>query len=249
MDYLLIWFYGITLGSFLNVCIYRMPHKESVIYPRSACGHCGQTLKALDLIPIFSWLFLKGKCRYCSGKIAMRYPAVEALTGFVLVTIYLRYGLTLEMLVLSLLSLLLIVMALIDYDHKKILNQWVLAGAVLSLCAPLVAYFSSYSWYGYHPAGEWLLGSSVPMLVILLLNLLLGALMKRQALGMGDVKVFIPIGGFLGLVAAFQVIWLAFILGGIFSLIWLFLLKGSSKDTLPFGPFIALGVWILLLWR
>ncbi|WP_346929784.1 prepilin peptidase, partial [Clostridium sp.] len=129
----IVFLYGIVIGSFLNVCIYRIPNNQSLISPPSHCGNCDTRLKWKDLIPIGSYLWLKGKCRYCNSKISMRYPLVEGLTGILLVGIYLRYGLGLNFFKYSLLTLFLIVIALIDYDTTDVYSSVVYSGMAVGI--------------------------------------------------------------------------------------------------------------------
>lgn len=129
---ILILIIGLCIGSFLNVCIYRIPREESIAFPPSHCTSCGYELKAVDLIPIISYLFLKGKCRKCGEKISIKYPLVELLNGVLYLLIFLKFGLSLSFVFYSLLTSLLIVISYIDLDSKYIYSSTTILGVVLA---------------------------------------------------------------------------------------------------------------------
>lgn len=241
----LIFALGTVIGSFLNVCIYRIPAGLSIVAPRSRCGDCGTTLTSVDLVPIFSWLFLKGRCRHCGTKIASRYLWVELTEGLLFLSIFYVYGFTLKTAIMWVLTAFLTVVFFIDFDHQKIPNKLVLSGLVLGLVPALVhwvyqaAFYPSFNWY------EPLLGLLIPFTVMLLIAILGQILFRKNVLGMGDVKVFAPIGIFLGWQLAVFSIWLSFVFGGLFGLVWIFIQKKDKNAMISFGPFIAVATFLV----
>jgi leader peptidase (prepilin peptidase)/N-methyltransferase len=138
---LIIFIYGITIGSFLNVCIYRIPREESIAFPSSHCPSCGTSLSWYDNIPLFSYLSLMGKCRYCKAKISLQYPLVEALNGLIYLILFYTYGLTLDFLFYGLISSTLIVITFIDLKDMIIPDILVVIILVLSSLHKVLNYF------------------------------------------------------------------------------------------------------------
>ncbi len=124
---ILIFIYGLLIGSFLNVCIYRIPREESIIFPSSHCPNCGTSLKWYDLVPVLSYIFQKGKCRYCGGEISQQYPIVELLNAIMYLFIYLQFGFTLEFLFYAIIFSILIIITVIDLQHMIIPDSLVIA--------------------------------------------------------------------------------------------------------------------------
>ncbi len=136
MDFVVMAF-GLLIGSFLNVCIYRIPRDESVVFPGSRCPDCGARLKPVDLVPVISFLLLKGRCRYCNRPISWRYPLVETLTACLMWLFYRHYGITIMAAYYAFIGCLLVVVAFIDLSHQEIPNGLVLALMVVGLAAKL----------------------------------------------------------------------------------------------------------------
>lgn len=229
---ILMFFLGTILGSFLNVCIYRLPRKESILFPGSYCPQCKISLPLWQNIPILSYLFLRGRCKYCSTKISFRYPLVEFLTGILLAVNWKIYGLSLYFVQYSILILLLVPISFIDLDHKLILNALtlpgILIGFTLSIFFKMSTVFQAISGLILGGGFLWLVG-------------LLGKfLFKKESMGSGDVKLGAMIGAFLGpqvVIALF----LAFFLTIPVVIIGMSLGRLKIGNTLPFGPFISLG--------
>lgn len=234
----IIWFYsilGVLVGSFLNVIIDRLPDGISLIKPPSHCPHCQRRIKPLELVPILSFIFLRGKCKGCSEKIPIRVLAVEVITGIVFFLVWERFGYSWETLLISVYSSFLIVIAFIDLEHHKVLNIVVYPAIVLGLLmVPLLHLGEIWSYLG-----GTLLGFGVLFLI---------AVIAPGAMGMGDVKLVI----FLGLITGFPeiviVLFLAFVAGGLIAGILLALKKLGPKDPIAFGPYLALGGLITLLY-
>lgn len=238
---------GLVFGCFLNVCIYRIPTKQSIINPPSHCTSCGTRLRPLDLVPVFSYVFLKGSCRYCGKKVSARYPMVELLTAAIFVLLYFRFSLSIEFLAATFFSCILICLAFIDFDLKIIPNGLVIAGLIGGIALLLYNLFYPVSMYGdrvwYNPLLGIICGSGV-----LLFISIVGSLVYKtdDAMGMGDVKLMAVVGLFLGWRLTIVTILIAVILAAITSLVLILFKRLDRKSTVPFGPFIALGAFITM---
>src|SRR5665648_19164 len=245
----IIFIFGLIIGSFLNVCIYRIPREESIVSPPSHCPNCNTRLKPFDLIPLLSFLMNRGKCRYCDQKIPPRYFIVELLTGIVSVALFYKYGLTVDLAAFLFLTYLLIAVFFIDLNHQIIPNELVIValigGAILfvyNLFLPFQIY-ADHSWW--NPLLGLVSGSGF-LFAVLLIGL---AVYKGdEVMGMGDVKLFAPIGLFLGWRMTLLALFLSVILGGMLSLLLIVQGKANRKSMIPFGPFIVTGVFITVMW-
>ena len=240
LNYILIFILGLIVGSFCNVCIYRIPKNESIIYPASHCSKCRSKIKPVDNIPLLSFILLKGRCRNCGSKISIQYPVVELLTGIIYLIIYLIYGLSIQSLVYIILSSALIIIAFIDLNEQIVPDVISLpgigVGLILSFFVPYLSFINS------------ALGVVVGGGIILIIALVGSMIFKKEAMGGGDVKLAAMIGAFLGWRYTIISLFLGFFLGALAG-IYLILSKIKSKeDMVPFGPFIALGSLITLLW-
>ena len=137
----LMFFFGTIIGSFLNVCIFRIPKGESIAFPPSHCGNCNHDLGVLDLVPIFSWIFLKGKCRYCGEKISVQYPIIEAFTGILFGLLYLVYGWTYKLPFFMLFTALFLVIAIIDFKTQDVYTSTTIFGIVIGIIYIITTYF------------------------------------------------------------------------------------------------------------
>ena len=240
INVILIFILGLIVGSFCNVCIYRIPRNESVIYPASHCPNCHTDILAKDNIPLLSYLLLKGRCRNCGIKIFIQYPIVEFLTGLIYVIIYLIYGFSIQSLIYIILLSALIIIAFIDLNKQIILDvislPGIVIGLILSFFVPYISFINS------------ALGVLVGGGIIFIIGLAGSVIFKKEAMGGGDVKLAAMIGAFLGWKYTIITLFLGFFLGALVG-IFLILSKIKSKeDVVPFGPFIALGSFITLLW-
>ncbi|WP_346888060.1 prepilin peptidase [Clostridium sp. UBA1056] len=232
----IVFLYGIVIGSFLNVCIYRIPNNESLISPPSHCGNCNTRLKWKDLIPIGSYLWLKGKCRYCHSKISIRYPLVEGLTGILLVGVYLRYGMSVNFFKYSLLTIFLIVIALIDYDTTDVYSSVVYSGMVVGIVF-IIMEATIYS----HSISNYVIGGLIGFGVIGLIYLLTGGM------GIGDIEIAVLCGLFLGWKLEIYFLLISFIIGGTIAVTLIALKKKSKNEYIPLGPSLAIGAYIVLI--
>ena len=219
--------FGLVVGSFLNVVIHRVPHRESVVWPASHCPHCGEPIRPGDNVPLISYVLLRGRCRNCKEPISARYPAVEATTGLLFGAAAYQFGVSLALLHALVFISALIPLAVIDLEHRLLPNVTVgpaaLAGLVLSILA--------------NPAGWWTYPLSAVAVAVSLLGL---ALAYPSGMGMGDVKMGGMLGAFLGPYAALAV-FLGALLGAITGGLLMAAGKVQRRSALPFGLFMAIG--------
>jgi leader peptidase (prepilin peptidase)/N-methyltransferase len=245
---------GLVVGSFLNVCIDRLPAKQSIISPPSHCPACDKKLAVRDLIPLFSYLFLKGRCRYCKGRIPVRIPIVETATGTGFVALLYFYGIGAELAVTLFYFCLFLIIFVIDLEHHLILNKIVYPAAVtaliISIFLPQMTISPSLAIAGHFFDLGWasgivscLLGGLVGFVIFLLLSII-----TRGGMGEGDVKMVGLIGLIVGYPLVFVPILLAIVLGGIVALLLILFKLKSRKQSIAFGPFLAIGAMATILW-
>lgn len=234
LQYAFIFFTGCCIGSFGNVLIYRIPNKLDFVRGRSFCPACSHTLSARDLVPLVSFLFLHGRCRYCGGKISARYPLIESLTGLAAVAAFFSFGATLSALAAFFAGFFLIVIAMIDLDTMEIPD-----GLIVALLITAVLSFAA------SPQNPALLSRvigfaavSVPMVLI--------NLMIPESFGGGDIKLVAVMGLLLGWRALLAGIFFALITGGGYGALLLVKKKAGRKDHFAFGPFLSFGLLIAL---
>ena len=235
---------GLIIGSFLNVCIYRIPINKSIAWPASFCPKCGKHIAFYDNIPVLSYLFLWGKCRHCKAPISWQYPIIELLTSVLTVVFVWRWGLTPWTGVLLVAVYSLIVLSVIDLQLMIIPDRFSLGLIVLGL---------AFSWLNPNFDGtalnhflQSLLGAGVGFFGTLAVALLGYVMFRKEAMGGGDVKLMGGIGAFLGWKRVITTIVFASALGLIYS-IFLMIFKGKKGgDAIPFGPFLSAGALINL---
>lgn len=240
---------GLLIGSFLNVCIYRIPNNKSIVKPSSQCMNCKERLTALDLVPVLSFLFLRGKCRHCGVKISPRYAIVEMLTALTFVLLLHRFGLSVDFFASAYLMSILIVVFFVDLDHMIIPDRLVIAGLIGGV--PLFIYniFKPVQIYGDRNWWTPLLGILVGFGMLLLVAVIGIAIYKTdEAMGGGDIKIFAPIGIFLGLKMTFVAFFVSVVIAGFVGIILVIAKIKDRKGTFPFGPFIVLGTFITYLY-
>lgn len=231
----LLFLLGLTTGSFLNVCIYRLPRSESLLVPRSHCTVCQHPLAPFDLIPILSYFLLKGRCRYCGQPYSARYALIELTTGLLFVWSYYIVGWQWELLLTCSLAAMLIVIIFIDFDHQLILDKVNLTLAVLGLVGQLFIWQHPWLQVGYS-----LLAGGGLLLAILLLS--------RGGMGDGDVKMAAALAFWFTWPQMLLMLFMAFVSGGLIGLFLLATGRRSRHDGIPFGPFLAVGTWITWLY-
>jgi leader peptidase (prepilin peptidase)/N-methyltransferase len=229
---LIIFLFGSCLGSFLNVCIYRVPLNLSIVFPNSFCPACQSPIRPYDNIPLFSFFFLKGKCRNCGVKISWRYPLVEALMGAITLALFLRLGLSPLFFSLLAFSAALLVITFIDLDHRIIPDvislPGIVVGVILALAGISISIKSSLMGL--------LLGGGSLFAVAYIYE----AITKREGMGGGDVKLLAMIGAWLGWQAVLFTLFFASLLGTIIGGTVMLIQKEGRYYAIPFGPFLAL---------
>ena len=232
---------GLALGSFLNVCIYRIPQKKSILFPNSYCPRCGIKIRYRDNIPILSFILLGGKCRTCKEKISWQYPLVEFIIPVLLTLAYWRFGLTWDFAAKSILILVLLAVFFIDLKHRIIPDVLTLPGIILGFLLSFLVKSPTFL--------QSFLGITVSGGLFYLTAILGDRLFKKESMGGGDINLAMMLGAFLGWQKIILVLILASVLGSLIGGVAM-LFPGDVRKTkaIPFGPFLALGTLITLLW-
>jgi leader peptidase (prepilin peptidase)/N-methyltransferase len=244
---------GCVVGSFLNVCIYRLPRDRSVVAPPSHCPQCGARLRALDLIPVISFLALGRKCRQCGGPIPWRYALVELLTGAVFVAVLAAYGATWQAVPAWIFASVLLAVIFTDLDHMVIPDGLVIAGvAAGALGEGLLVAGGQPLLSVKFPGAELALprlvaGGAVGLVVFSFMRGFSQLLFRREGMGLGDVKLAGAIGAMLGPGLALLSFGLAVATGAVLGILLLVLRLRRRMEYLPFGPFMAVAALIALL--
>ena len=253
--------FGLVVGSFLNVCIYRLPRRESVVFPRSHCPGCGVRIRAYDNVPVLSYLWLRGKCRSCRMPISLQYPAVELLTGAAFLSCALKWGFAAPSLMNSLFLSLLIILVFVDYQHQILPNHITVPGAIVGVA------LSPFQWpdlyrdvVSYALAGG--LSPDDPQRILPWVASIFGALCaagalflvavvyrlarRRQGLGLGDVKMMAMVGAFLGWRLALLTVFLGSLIGSLLG-VYLILFRGRNlQQKLAFGTLLGIAALLSL---
>lgn len=234
--YFLVFIIGLIIGSFLNLCIYRIPRNQSIIFPSSHCPKCNNAIKKYDLIPLFSYIFLKGKCRNCSEKISIKYPFVELMTGIFFLMVFLNFNLSIEFFKSSVLLSILIVVTYIDLEYSIIPGKLMIFALICGIIFNIVG--NKFNNYLLNYVYGFLVGGGTILLIVLLTG----------GMGGGDIQLMSVIGLFLGFKYTLVTLMLSFILGAIAGITLIILKKKSRKDYMPFGPWISIAAFISLFW-
>lgn len=231
---------GTVVGSFLNVCIYRIPAGQSIVSPPSHCPSCNNHIRWYQNIPIVSYLLLRGRCGFCQVRIPVRYALVEALTGFLFMAVLYYFGLSAATIVYWLFVAALVTITFIDLDHQIIPDVISLPGIPIGFaCSFFIPWLS---WL------DSLLGILLGGGLLFAIAWLYEVLAKREGMGGGDIKFLGMIGAFVGWQAVFPIVFFAS-LGGTLIGVPLMLMKGkNSRLVLPFGPFLAGAAVVYLFW-
>ena len=244
--------FGLLIGSFLNVVIYRVPNGMSLVRPASACPKCGHAIRGYDNVPVLSWLLLRGKCRNCKTGISSRYPLVEAGTAifFAVVGAYIiasanlstaptTIASTLVLIAFLYLVAITVALALIDIDVKRLPDAIVLPGYLVGAVLFLAASILGGSWDALIRAGIGMAGLAALYFILMFI--------RPDAMGFGDIKLAGVLGLFLGwsgwgslLIGAFA----AFVLGGVYGIILILAHRAKGKSGIPFGPWMLAGAWV-----
>jgi len=254
---LIAFIFGSIVGSFLNVCIHRMPNRESVVWPSSHCPHCKKRIPAYDNIPFISYIILGGKCRFCKKRISLRYPLVELLTAVMFVLLFKRYGLNYDFFCYTVFTCALIIATFIDIPHRIIPDEISVGGMIVGFILISIKGFNFNPFtFSFRPMLNSLLGiiigGGIIYLTGFLFDLVYFKLLKRppiqgetESMGGGDVKLLAMIGAFLGWQRAVLTFFLAPFFGGIIGIINLIRKK---EHTIPYGPFLSLAAIISMFW-
>ncbi|MDI6815577.1 MAG: prepilin peptidase [Actinomycetota bacterium] len=239
--------FGLIIGSFLNVCAYRIPRNESIAYPPSHCPACGSDVKAIDNIPVISYLLLRGRCRGCRENISLKYPAIELLTGVLWVASYYSFGLRMELPYALFFITTLILLSAIDLDTKTIPNKILLPAMALSVLL-LLLYFAGLKTppiVANMEATGAIIGFFAGGGFLYVVAMLAPLIFKKEAMGGGDIKLAAFMGLYLGgyvMLALF----IGFFLGAVVGVILISKNRESGQEMIPFGPFLAAGSIITL---
>ncbi len=231
--WMLTFLYGIVIGSFLNVCIYRIPKKESIVTVGSHCMSCDHNLKWYDLFPLFSFLFLKGKCRYCGVELSWQYPIVEALNGILYLVIISVKGISVESVLCCFLVSALLVLSVVDL---KIMEIPLCVNVFISVIGVLHAVLD------WHNAIHYVIGffaASSFLLVCLILT-------RGRGIGGGDIKLMAVAGLFLGWQNIMLALVFGCIIGSIIQCIIIAITKNKTKFAM--GPYLSVGIFVAMLW-
>ncbi len=233
---------GLAVGSFLNVCIDRLPLNKSIVFPPSHCEACQHKLAAKDLIPVFSYLRLRGRCRYCKAAVPRRLFWVELATALIFALLSWYYGLSPALGIMAFYACLFIIIFVIDLEQGLILNKVVYPGMVVAFLLALYPWPWLTQSIGMRVAYA-ALGGGIGFALFLLI-----ALVSRGGMGWGDVKLAALIGLATGFPLVFLAIIMGAILGGIVAVALVIAKRRKRRETIPFGPFLALATMITLLW-
>lgn len=232
--------FGAVVGSFLNVCIYRLPVEKSIVFPSSACPSCGHRIRWYDNLPIISFLLLRARCRACQAPISWRYPLVEALNGLFTLLLFMKFGISLTFLAFFIFCSALVVITFIDLDHQIIPDSISLSGIVLGF---IFSFFLP--WNGWLNS---LIGIVAGGGSLLLVAWLYEKLTGKEGMGGGDIKLLAMMGAFLGWRSVPFIIFAASLVGSVLGVSLMLLQKKDGKLAIPFGPFLAFGAVLYIFY-
>ena len=234
----IVFIFGLLIGSFLNVCIYRLPRNESLAFPASHCPICNAAIPPWLNIPVVSYLLLRGRCRSCATSISAIYPLVELLTALLGLALYLRFGLSLPFFILTVLSASLVVVAFIDLEHQIIPDEISLSGIVIgfacSFFIPRIGWLNS------------LLGILAGGGSLYLVAWGYERFTGKEGMGGGDIKLLAMLGAFLGWKAIPFIIFVSSLTGSVIGVTIMLIKKQDGKLAIPFGPFLVIGAFVYI---
>jgi len=229
---------GLSLGSFANVCIYRIPLKQSIVRPPSSCPHCGERIRFYDNIPLLSYLLLMGKCRNCGRPISWRYPMVECVTGLLSLMLFIIYGFTFQYLLWLLFAVTLVVISVIDLNYRIIPDVLSLTGVVAGWVVSLL------------PGGvDWLdafIGTLAGGGSLYLVAVGYERLTGREGMGGGDIKLLAMIGAWMGWQSLPLIVLAGSLSGAVIGLVFVLFSGEGYRFRIPFGPFLSFGALLYL---
>ena len=245
--------FGLLLGSFLNVCIFRLPRDLSVVRPRSFCPACEQTIAWYDNIPILSYLLLSGRCRKCSSRISLRYPVVELLTGLAFFGAVYLHGLSPAALKLAMFAAILITLIFSDFEERILPDEFTIGGTIAGFVLAIFVRSPLMDLFPFRTHNQRLVSLTESVFSAVFCSALMwlvGAVYARvrhkEGLGFGDIKMIGMIGAFLGLRGAFLTLFMGSLVGSILGLLYIWLTrKEMSSYELPFGSFLGAGALVV----
>ena len=224
---------GLILGSFVNVCIYRIPLKKSIVFPPSSCPNCGEKIRFYDNIPLISYVLLLGKCRHCRNPLAWHYPFVEAVTGLLSLALFIKYGLSYQYILYLIFTTSLVAISFIDLQHQIIPDVISLPGIVAGLAASFLP--GDISWL------DSLIGIIAGGGSLYLVAVVYERITGKEGMGGGDIKLLAMIGAWLGWMSLHFIILISSFAGVAVGVPCLLLGGKGLRVRIPFGPFLALG--------
>ena len=231
--YLFSFLFGLCLGSFANVCIYRIPRDKSIVHPPSSCPHCGHKIRFYDNIPIISYLFLMGRCRKCSAVISWRYPLVEILIGSLSLALFFRFGFGVEYFLWVLFSGTLVILSFIDFDHKILPDVLTLPGIAVGWGVSFLP--GGISW------SDSLVGLVAGGGSLYLVATVYARITGREGLGGGDIKLLAMIGAWMGWQSLPLIVLMSSLSGAVIGSAFILMGGKGARTQIPFGPFLSLG--------
>lgn len=234
---LIFFIFGLVFGSFFNVCIYRIPREENIAFPSSHCAKCGRELKAYELIPVISWIILRGRCKGCNEKISIVYPLIELITAFMFSIMYLNFGLTINTFKYIVLFSILIIASSIDIKTKEVYFSISLFGFLFGIIFSIIEIING------KPILLGVLSILIPLIIIGIIYLIAR---RFDGFGAGDLEVYLFISLYLSPILMGLTIIFSIILGGILAIF--LLLIGKRRMEIPFVPFISVGTFVSVLW-
>jgi leader peptidase (prepilin peptidase)/N-methyltransferase len=233
-----IFFVGMCIGSFLNVCIYRLPSGKSIVHPASACPVCSTPIRWYDNIPLISYILLQGRCRVCKTTISIRYPIVELLSGLFAMASWLRFGNFLQALIYFIFIAALLVITFIDIDHRIIPDIISLPGILLGFLASMI--LPQLNW------SDSLIGIGIGGGILLAIAWGYQLFTGKDGMGGGDIKLLAMIGAFLGWKGVLFTVMASSLIGTVVGIVLMVRAGKGMKMALPFGPFLAIGAILFL---
>lgn len=234
---ILVFLYGIIIGSFLNVCIYRIPREESIIFKSSHCTNCDYKLRVIDLFPVFSYMILGGKCRNCKEKISIKYPIIELLNGIMYVVLFINFGFSMVFIKYCFFTSLMIVIGVIDFETTFVYRVVTVVGFIAGIFFTIIQSINNKNI---------ILDSMVGFVVSTIILLLIVIITK--GMGEGDIEIAAICGMFLGIKGVFVTLFLSFVICGIVSSVILLLKLKDKKDVIAFGPYLAVAGMISMIY-
>lgn len=254
-----IFLFGLIIGSFLNVCILRIPGGKSIVLPASACTKCGAAIRPYDNIPVVSYLLLGGKCRKCKTKISPMYPVVEFLTGLIFLACYEAFGLTFETLKWAIFSAIMIVLVFTDLRERILPDVVNYTGLAMGLAMSLFTKPSDGTalWLANHTfdfppptpvvsLADALFGAAIGSSLLWLVSEAYFRLRGREGMGLGDVKMMLMAGAFLGAKRTLLTIFVGSVLGSVLGLAFILARRKGSEYELPFGTFLGMAAVLVV---